>query len=99
MRLQLVLELDELVEEGGVDILDALNALIVDLRLQVLFRDLLTQLLSPVHPLQPLTFLKGRCVDILLLCQSKGEDAVEEFLEQLVEFLLLVTQESLVNNV
>ena len=76
MLLQLVLELDELVKEGGVDVLDTLNALVVDLRLQVLLRDLLTQLLSPVHPLQPLAFLQGRCVDILFLGQSEGEDAI-----------------------
>ena len=57
MLLQLVLELDELVKERRVDVLDTLNTLIVDLRLQVLLGDLLTQLLCPVHPLQPLTFL------------------------------------------
>ena len=57
MLLQLILKLDELVKEGGMNVLDTLDALIVDLSLQVLFRDLLTQLLSSVHPLQPLTFL------------------------------------------
>ena len=76
MRLQLALEINELVKELGVDVLDALNALVVDLCLEVLLRDLLTQLLSPVHPLQPLAFLQGRCIDILLLGQSEGEDAV-----------------------
>ena len=41
MLLQFVFELNELLEELGVDVFDALNALIVDLRLQVLFWDLL----------------------------------------------------------
>ena len=56
------------------DVFDPFDALIVDLGLQVLLRDLLSELLSPVHSLESLTFLEGRSVDILLLgqCESKG---------------------------
>ena len=41
MKLECVLEVDQLLEELGMDVLDALDALVVDLRLQVLLRDLL----------------------------------------------------------
>ena len=49
--LELVLEVDELVEELGVDVLDALYRLVMDLRHLVLLRHLLSELLGPVHAL------------------------------------------------
>ena len=41
MKLECVFKVDQLLEELGMDVLDALDALVVDLRLQVLLRDLL----------------------------------------------------------
>ena len=41
MKLECVFEVDQLLKELGMDVLDALDALVVDLRLQVLLRDLL----------------------------------------------------------
>ena len=58
LLLKFVLELDELVEELCVDVLDALNRLIMDLSLHVFLRDLLPKLIRPVHALEPLAFLQ-----------------------------------------
>jgi hypothetical protein len=55
--LQLVLEIDKLVEELGVDVFDALNALEVDLCLQIFFWDFLAQLLGAMDALQSFRLL------------------------------------------
>lgn len=57
--LELVFELDELVEELGMDVLYALNRLIVDLVHEIFLWNLLPELLGSTHSLQSLTFLDG----------------------------------------
>ena len=79
-------------------VFNALNTLIVDLILQVLFRHLLSKLFCMVHSGKPLTFLEGRGVDELLLCVSEGEYVVNEALKQLVELFLLITKQGFVND-
>ena len=81
------------------DVFDPLDALVVDLRLQVFFGDVLAQLLSSVHSLKALALLQRRCVDILFLGEGECENAVEQPLEQFVKLFLLVTQQGLVNDV
>ena len=99
LLLEFVLKLDELLEELEVDVFYALNALIMYLCLHVFLGDFLPVLLGTVDSFESLTFLKRRCVDILFLCQGECKDAVQESLEQLVQFLLLVRKQSFVNDI
>jgi len=75
--LELIFELNELVEKLGVDVFNAFNTLVMNLIHKVLFWNFLAGLLRSVYSFESLTLLKGRLVDILLLCQSEGKDAIE----------------------
>ena len=99
LLLEFVLKLNELVEELGVDVFYATDALIMNLCLHVFLWYIEAVLLSTVNSFESLTLLKRRCVDILFLCQGECEDAVQESLEQLVQLLLLVGKQSFVNDI
>lgn len=81
------------------NVLNTVNGLVVNLIMEVLFGDLLAELLSPVHPLESLTLLQRRRVDVLLLGESECEDAIEELLQQFVKFFLLVVDQCFVDDI
>ena len=56
--MKLVFKLDELVEELGMDVLDTVNGLVVDLVMKVFLRNLLAELLSPEHSFDSLALLQ-----------------------------------------
>ena len=97
--MELVFELNELVEELGVDVLNSFDTLVMNLIHEVFLRDLLPSLLCSMHSLKSFTFLKRGLVDILFLCQSEGEDAVEQSLEQLVKLFLLIAQKRFIDDI
>jgi len=81
------------------NVFDSLDALVVDLCLQVFFGDFLAQLLSTVNSFQAFALLKSRCVDILFFSQSECEDAVKQSLKELVKLFLLITKQGFVNDI
>lgn len=81
------------------DVFNPLDALVVNLGHQVFFSDLLPELLCAMHSLKPFTFLQCGCVHILFLGQREVEDAVEQPLQKLVEFFLLVAQKGLIDDI
>lgn len=96
MFLESIFEVKEVVKEFGVDILDAFNGLVVNLILQIFLGHLISELLSSSHPLNPLTLLQSRRVDVLFLGNGKHEHIIEQFLEHLEQvFLLLRKQRSI----
>lgn len=88
-----------MVEKFWVDILDALNRLIVNLILQVLLGHLISELFCSRDPLYTLTFLQSRRVDVLFLGYGEHEHVVEQLLQHLEQVFLLLWQQRFVQDV
>ena len=99
MFLESIFEVKEVVKEFWMDIFNAFNWLVVNLILQIFLGNLISELLSSRYPLNPLTFLQSRRIDVLFLRNGEHEHVIEQLLKHLEQIFLLLGKEWSVQDV